>query len=136
MSLLSLFVMALRALFFGFFGATLAYFVLRDAFRLRVTWAKVLPAAILANFVFGLSEIAIIGYFDRTSPTFMWEVTGAVAGIALGAGILSSWFIIRRESGRSHSWPVALISGGCVVAPGVILGVLVVSAFTGLTAGE
>lgn len=132
MSLLSLFFMALRAAIFGFFGAALAYFVLRDALRLRVEWSKVLPAAVLANFVFALCEIAIVGYFDPKDPDFWWEFTGAVAGIALAAGVLASWLIIRRESGRSFSWLVAVISGGCVVAPGLILGVIVVSAFKSL----
>ena len=126
MSLLSLVFMAVRALIFGFFGAALAYFVLRDAIRFRAEWSKVLPAAWLANFVLAISEIAVVGYFDRRDPDFLIKYVALLAVIALVAGILANRLSVKSESGRTMNWLSAGVAGGCVVAPALVVGVLVV----------
>jgi hypothetical protein len=128
MSLMSLVFMAVRALIYGFIGAALAYSVLRNAFRFRAEWSKVLPAAWLANFVLAISEMAVVGYFDREDPDFFIKYLGLLAGIALISGILASRLSVKSESGRTLSWLSAVVGGACTVAPALVIGILVVGA--------
>jgi hypothetical protein len=132
MSLLSLFFMALRALIYGFFGAALAYSILRGAIRFRADWSKVLPAAWLANFVLAISELAVVGYFDRKDPDFFIKYAGLLAGIALVSGILANWLSVKSESGRTMNWLAAVVGGACTVAPALVIGILVVGAFSAM----
>lgn len=132
MSLLSLVFMALRAVIFGFFGAAVAYFILREAMRFRAEWSKVLPIAFLANFVCAISERALIGYFDPKAPGFFFDYTCAIVGTALVFATVASRVGIKSESGRSLSWVSALAAGFCVVGPALTVGILAVVAFSSL----
>ena len=128
-SLTSLVFMAVRALIFGFFGAALAYFVLREIMRFRAEWSKVFPIAMLANFVCAISETALFGYFDAKDPDFWLKYVGLTTVIGMVFAVVASWFGIKSESGRTLSPIASLIAGVCAVGPALGIGILVVSSF-------